>query len=386
MSVTAALGFQATGLHCGIKAAGVLDLAIIRAAAPATAAAVFTKSSTAAPTVAHGREVIADGTLQALVVASGCANAGTGAAGLAAVERVVDHASGALDVASGHLMVSTTGPIGPVLPDELVAAGVTSGVGALKDEDSAGTAAARAIMTTDSKAKEAMRVGEGYIIGGMAKGAGMVRPDMATMLAYVTTDASVERDLLERALASAVDVTFNCLNIDGCQSTNDTVVVMASGATSATPSEEEFTQLLTDVCRDLVIQMASDAEGASRVVTLEITGAESDAEAREVGKAIADAALVRASFYGGDPNWGRLLAAAGAGGTAISADDVSVSYNGVWIAEGGVGVEYDEPALLDELASGDFTIDMSVGQGVGEATIVTTDLTPEYVVFNGERS
>jgi glutamate N-acetyltransferase/amino-acid N-acetyltransferase len=386
MSITAASGFTAIGLHCGIKAGGVFDLAIVRADDPASAAAVFTNSSTAAPTVAHGRRAVADGQLQAFVVASGCANAGTGQAGLEAVERVVADAAGALGVDSADILVSTTGPIGPVLPDELVRAGVRNGASALTDELTAATGAARGILTTDSMTKEAMRGGTGYVIGGMAKGAGMVRPDMATMLAFVTTDAVVDTATLSNALRDAVGVTFNCLNIDGCQSTNDTVAVMASGASGITPDPAEFSGQLLNLCRDLVMQMASDAEGASRVVILEISGAADDDEAREVGKAIADAAIVRAAFYGGDPNWGRVLAAVGACGRSIDPDNVAIAYEGVSVAQAGTGVAYDEAALLATLDTGDFRVEIMIGSGRGTATVITTDLTPDYVKFNGERS
>ncbi len=386
MSVTAAKGFAATGLHCGIKTDGVLDLAVITAERAVPAAAVFTTSTTAAPSVAKGREALSDGVLQAVVVASGCANAGTGQAGVEAIERVAAKAADLFDCGQNDVLVSTTGPIGPVLPDDLVQAGMAEAIGQLGADEAHGNAAAWGIVTTDSMTKEATHVGDGYVIGGMAKGAGMVRPDMATMLAFLTTDAVVSSDLLQSSLRTAVDFTFNCLNIDGCQSTNDTVLVMASEDSGVAPDPVEFERTLTKVCQDLVSQMASDAEGASRVVTLEISGAADDRQAREVGKSIADASLVRASFYGGDPNWGRLLAAAGATGHTVDAADISVSYEGVQIASGGVAVDHDEETLLANLEKGDFTIQMSVGTGAGQATIVTTDLTPDYVVFNGERS
>ena len=386
MSVTAAQGFSATGVHCGIKAEDVFDLSVVVADRPSSAAAVFTSSTTAAPAIEMGRTAVADGVLQAVVVASGCANAGTGAAGRSALERVADSAASLMAIPVANVLVSTTGLIGRVLPDDLVQEGLGYAVPALATDVASGTAAAMGILTTDSVAKEAVGASEGYVIGGMAKGVGMVRPDMATMLAYLTTDAVVDPDALQSCLSDAVDITFNCLNIDGCQSTNDTVVVMASGASGVEPDPKVFNRNLTNVCRDLAWQMARDAEGASRVVTLEVSGAPNDAVAREVGKSIADAALVRASFYGGDPNWGRLLAAAGVTGHPVAAADVAVSYEGVVIARDGVGVSYDEPDLVARLARGDFTVAVGVGTGPGKATIVTTDLTPEYVVFNGKRS
>ena len=386
MSVTAAQGFTATGLHCGIKTEGAFDLAVIRATSVASATAVFTSSSTAAPAVHQGRGAVEDGRLRLIVAASGCANAGTGLAGTEAVQRVVEKAATIFDVNASEVLVSTTGPIGPVLPDDLVHSGMAEAAQQLRADAAGGTAAAQGILTTDSVSKESARQIDGFVIGGMAKGSGMIRPDMATMLAYLTTDAAVDPDLLRDALRSAVDVTFNCLNIDGCQSTNDTVVLMASGESGVTPDPATFEIHLTEVCRDLVAQMASDAEGASRVVTIYISGAVDDGTAREIGKAIADASIVRASFYGGDSNWGRLLAAAGAAGQGITAGDIAVRYEGIEVASRGIGVDHDQEELLSVLEVGDFAVEMDVGRGPGTATIVTTDLTPEYVIFNGERT
>ena len=386
MSVTAAEGFTASGVHCGIKDDGAFDLAMVRSASPASAAAVFTSSSTAAAAVAYGRSVVPGGRLQALVIASGCANAGTGEAGYDAVLQVAESAASAMAVSAEDVLVCTTGPIGALLPVDLVREGLTVGAAELSDASSSGTAAARGILTTDSISKEAVRQAEGYVIGGMAKGAGMVRPDMATMLGFITTDAIVSPTDLHAALRAAVDITFNCLNIDGCQSTNDTVAIMASGTSGIEPALDVFTDELTNVCRDLAWQMASDAEGASRVVTMEITGATTNEDAREIGKSIADASIVRASFYGGDPNWGRLLAAAGASRRGVTTNGFTVAYEGVTVAADGVGVAHDETALNATLEKGDFTVALSVGAGDGTATIVTTDLTPEYVMFNSERT
>ena len=386
MSVTAARGFSATGLHCGIKAQGVFDLSLVSADLPGPAAAVFTTSTTAAPTIEIGRDKLSDGTLHTIVIASGCANAGTGTRGRAAIERVAKRAATLIEVSVADVLVSTTGPIGPLLPDDLVRTGLTRAVPARGTDPASATAAATAILTTDSVVKQAVIEREGYVIGGMSKGAGMVRPDMATMLAYITTDAIIEAGALRASLPAAVDVTFNCLNFDGCQSTNDTVVVMASGASGVEADVEAFTRHLTDLCRELAWQMADDAEGASKVVTIEISGAANDRVARQIGKAIADSALVRSSFYGGEPDWGRLLAAAGATGHQVSVEDISVAYAGVRVAQGGVAESHSDVSLVDRLAEGNFTVEMSVGTGRGSAKIVTTDLTPEYVRFNAGRS
>ena len=285
MSVTAAGGFVATGLACGVKPSAAPDLALIAAWAPVPAAAVFTTSTTAAPVIEMGRLALADGRLQAVVVVSGCANAATGAAGGAAAARVVERAADLLGIDKGNVLLSTTGPIGKLLPVPSIYEGLEQAIPALGSTPEDGEAAAEGILTTDTVTKKAVVTADGYVIGGMAKGSGMVRPDMATMLAYLTTDAVVHPEVLRSSLQEAVDATFNSLNIDGCQSTNDTVVVMASGASEIEPDPDSFTDRLTEVCRSMALQMMRDAEGASRVVTLRIVGASDDSAARDIGKA-----------------------------------------------------------------------------------------------------
>jgi glutamate N-acetyltransferase/amino-acid N-acetyltransferase len=272
--------------------------------------------------------------------------------------------------------------IGPRLPVDCLVNGLPAD---LTNTPAAGTAAARAIMTTDSVSKEAAVSQDGYSIGGMAKGAGMIRPDMATMLALITTDAIVASEVLQVALAESVDRSFNSLNVDGCQSTNDSVLILASGDSGVSADPDSFRLALTQVCADLARQIAADAEGAKRVVTVEVGGASNDAEARAIGKALTDSDLVRASFYGGDPNWGRIFGALGVGPVPIEASAISISYEGELVAAGGVGVPFDEGSLLERL-NGDFELQVIVGAGPGRARILTTDLTPEYVRFNGERS
>lgn len=385
MSVVAARGFTAAGWHCGVKADGVPDLALVKCDVRATAAAVFTTSTTASPVVEMGRRAVADGNLRAVVVVSGCANAGVGGPGREAAERTTERAAQLLEVSPEDVLLSATGPIGTLLPDDLVRAGLERAVPRLGGGPSDGAAAAAAILTTDLRAKQTLRRGDGYALGGMAKGAGMVRPGMATMLAYLTTDAQVPAGELREALTAAAEVSFNSLNIDGCQSTNDTAVVLASGSSGVKPRPDDFAALLAGACQDLARQMARDAEGATRVVTLEIAGAADDAAARHIGRIVSDSALVRASFYGGDPNWGRLLAAAGVAGCDIGPDQVSISYAGVETARNGQAVPYDAEELFRKL-EGDFTVEMTVGDGPGRAAVLTNDLTPEYVVFNGEPS
>ena len=382
MSVTAAEGFAATGLPCGVKQSGASDLAVIAAWTPVPAAAVFTTSTTAAPVIEMGRRALADGRLQAAVVVSGCANAAAGAAGGAAAERVVERAADLLGIDKGNVLLSTTGPIGRLLPVLKVNEGLERAIPALSDAPEDGAAAAEGILTTDTVAKEAVVAAGGYVIGGMAKGSGMVRPDMATLLAYVTTDAVVHPEVLASSLREAVDVTFNSLNIDGCQSTNDTVVVMASGASEIEPDPESFTGHLTETCRNLALQMMRDAEGASRVVTLRIVGASDDSSARDIGKAVADSVRVRTSFYKGDPNWGRLVAAAGVSGHEVSPHHISVRYGQTTLAWHGVPIAHSVEGVRRQM-TGDFTIEMRVGLGLGKATILTNDMTPEYAVLDG---
>ncbi len=385
VSVTAASGFTANGLHCGIKADGVLDLTAVVADESVPLAAVFTTSATSAPPVRLSRARAARGFGRAVIINSGSANAGTGAMGMEDAETMSAALAAQLGCDPAEVLVCSTGPIGGRLPVALITSAVPGLVEGLGSDVRHATAAARGMMTTDTVPKEVVRSHDGWVIGGMSKGAGMIRPDMATMLAVVTTDAVISAETLHSALGDAVDSTFNALNIDGCQSTNDTVIVMASGRSGIEPDAGQVASALADVCADLAHQMAVDAEGASKVVTIAVTGADSDAAARRIGMAIADSSLVRSSFYGADPNWGRVFGAAGVAGVTIDPDAIEIAYEGTVVASGGVGVSVDEDELSARL-DGDFELSVSVGDGPGAARIVTTDLTPDYVVFNGERS
>lgn len=386
MSVVAPKGFVAAGIACGIKQQG-RDLAVIMSGDRATAAGVFAQNQAAAAPVQVSRSHLSRGRgASAVVINSGCANAATGAPGLADAQSMADAVAKGIGVSPNDVLVCSTGTIGPRLPMDNVLSGIATAIAAATDLPGAGTAAADAIRTTDSVTKEAVFHGEGWTIGGMAKGSGMVRPNMATMLACITTDAIVDGAGLRAALVDAVDRSFNSLNIDGCESTNDSVVALASGASGVAPDGGSFSEGLAVVCEDLAMQMARDAEGASRVVTIDVTGAASDANARSLGRVITDSALVRSSFYGGDVNWGRILGALGSAEIPISIDEVTITYEGVAVFCGGTGTAFDEEALLAECAEGDIAVGVSVGSGPGHAHIVTTDLTPDYVIFNGERS
>ena len=387
MSVTAPAGFAATGVAAGIKPAPALDLALVVADQTAIGVAVFTvNQAAAAPVLLSRRHLAAGPEVRAVLLNSGCANAGTGIAGLADAVASAASVAAALACPLEEVLVCSTGGIGKQMPMGNVLAGTAEAVSLVDSDADSGTAAANAIMTTDTVPKESIYVGEGFTVGGMAKGAGMVRPDMATMLVLLTTDAVVGATQLQDALNQAVDASFHSLNIDGCPSTNDTVILLASGASPTQPDPAALTEAVSAVCWDLANQLAADAEGASRVVTLEVSGAADDATARAAGRLVADSALVRAAFYGGDPNWGRLLGALGAGSITFDPAEFGVAYEGIDIARRGVAVPHDGRALHAAIAEGDFTVSMTIGSGPGSARILTTDLTPEYVTFNAEYS
>lgn len=381
MSVTAAGGFLAGGVACGIKAGGIPDLALVDARHPVPAAAVFTSNTAAAPPVHLSRRHVADGSARAVVLNSGCANAATGRAGMEAAERTASAVAARLGCRPSDVIVCSTGPIGDVVP----VAQIEEGLVRMELTADGGAEAATAILTTDSRPKQEQIETGGYRVGGMAKGAGMLRPDMSTMLAVVTTDAVVSAPALQEALSRAVNRSFNSLDIDGCESTNDTVVMLTSGASGIRPDEEQFGAAVEEVCRRLARQMAEDAEGATRVVTIDVTGATDEETALLFARAVADSALVRASFFGADPNWGRVVAALGTTRLPLDLSAVSVAYEGVVVAHDGIDAGADHDRLAEKL-DGDFTVSVSVGAGPGHCSLLTTDLTPDYVRFNGERS
>jgi glutamate N-acetyltransferase/amino-acid N-acetyltransferase len=381
MSVTAARGFLAGGAAAGIKTSGGLDLAIVIADEQAVpAAGVFTRNRAAAAPVTLSRQRLKAGSARAVVLNSGSANAGTGPNGMIDAEKVTGRVGELVGADPQLILMCSTGPIGSRLPVGRMIEALPGLVGLASSDG--GPDAAEAILTTDSRAKTTVVHGEGFVVGGMAKGSGMLRPDMSTMLCVLTTDAAVDSATLGRALTAAVPVTFNSLNVDGCESTNDTVLLLAS-ARGAPAADDEFASAVEAACRKLAYEMAADAEGASRVVKLRMSGAPDHESARRYGRAIADSALVRSSFYGGDANWGRILAALGA--CQVDPSDVSIAYEGIRVADQGFAFPFDDQKLA-KLLTGDFVVDVAVGGGSGAAEIVTTDLTPDYVRFNGERS
>ncbi len=386
VSVLAPKGFKAAGVSAGIKPDGILDVAVVAADRPVPTAAVFTTNMAAAAPVRLSRSHLASApTAKAVVLNSGCANAATGKRGRAVAELTANRTAELLACSPEDVLVCSTGTIGTHLAPEAITGGVVEAVAELGSEERHARAAATAIMTTDSEPKEVVVEADGFTVGGMAKGAGMIRPDMATMLVVLTTDAAVSAPVLDQALRVAVDHSFHALNVDGCPSTNDTVIAMASGVSGVSPEPDVLAAALTGAAVDLARHIAADAEGATRVVTMAVTGATDDAAARNIGRKVADSVLVRSSFYGADPNWGRIVAALGEVDEEVEFDGLTIAFAGTSVVRKGAGIPFDEDAVSAAM-EGDFGVTMCVGGGPGTARVFTTDLTPEYVMFNGERS
>jgi len=388
VSVAEPRGFKAAGVAAGIKSGGLLDVAVVTAESGSHAAAVFTTNAAAAAPVRLSRQhLAATRAVRAVVLNSGGANAATGAAGDETAVLMASEVAGLLGCDVTQVLVCSTGTIGPQLPRAEVLAGIREAASELAAGEASSLRAAEAIMTTDSVPKTAIYSSPaGWSVGAIAKGAGMIRPDMATMLAVITTDAVIDNSMLDAALRAGVDRSFHELNIDGCASTNDTVIALASGGSGQAADGDEFMTAIARVCRDLAYHLAEDAEGASRVVVVHVSGTADDAEARQIGRAIADSALVRSAFYGGDPNWGRIIGAMGTIAPPAAISQAAIDFAGVPVARDGVAVEHDDDALSARIATGNFTVEINVGPGPGEAHVLTTDLTPDYVRFNGERS
>ena len=386
MSVTAAQGFVAAGCHAGIKRRRH-DMALIATddRKPVTAVAVFTQNKFVAPPVVLDRERRAakGGVASAVLINSGNANAGTGAAGLADAKRMGQAAAQALGVDPETVLVCSTGIIGTPLPMDKIL-GATPKL-AKKLSVAGGEAAAKGILTTDHHAKEEVIEGSTFTLGGMAKGCGMIAPNMATMLAFLTTDAKPPRAAMQRILRDAAARTVNTLNVDGATSTNDTAMLMASGRRG--PADpEEFADAVHRICEALTLKMARDAEGMTRMAMLKVVGAASDAEARIAARSIADNNLVKCSWHGGDPYWGRLLAAAGSAGVAFETEPSAVSYGGVEVARGGVGIAHDEAKVAAHMKEEAIDILVRIGAGKGEARMIGIDLGPGYIKENVKTS
>jgi glutamate N-acetyltransferase/amino-acid N-acetyltransferase len=387
--VTAPRGFRAAGIPAGLKDEG-LDLALIVADGPCAAAGIFTRSRTPAAPVVFSREQLVGGRARAIVVNSGCANAATGPAGLDDAREMARLAATALSCRPGEVLVASTGVIGVRLPMDRLRAGIAEAAGRLSREH--GADAACAIMTTDTRPKEASvevaLSGASCTIGGMAKGAGMIAPDMATMLAFFTTDAAVEPALLHRGLVAAVGDSLNRITVDGDTSTNDCALVLASGAAGAPAIEAEgpdfdaFRLALTDVSRRLAEMLVRDGEGVTRIAEVRVEGARTPAEADRVARVVAESPLVKTALHGGDPNWGRILAAVGRAGVDVDGDRVSIWIGDVWVAENGVAREYEEARAAKAICEDPARIRIHLGQGDASGWMWTSDLTHSYIEIN----
>jgi glutamate N-acetyltransferase/amino-acid N-acetyltransferase len=384
-------GFRAAGVSAGIKASGSLDLALLVSDAPAQAAAVFTTNKAIAAPIVVSREHLSrsGGTARAIVVNSGCANACTGEDGLTVARDTTTEAARLIGCPGEQVLVASTGVIGVGLPFEKIRAGLPAAHRGLGTDG--GPLAARAIMTTDPFPKESATrfvLGSREVtIGGMAKGSGMIEPMMATMLGFVTTDAAVPKALLDRALREAVDLTFNAITVDGECSTNDCVMLLANGASGATVDDVSygaFTAGLTAVCRELALGIVRGGEGATKLVTVQVTGAASSDEARKAAKAIANSPLVKTAIHGGDPNWGRLIAVAGRAGVAFELERAAVAIGSTVLFKDGRPHDEKAPEAAEYLKGKELTVSVDLGAGRASSTVWTCDLSAEYVRINAD--
>ena len=375
-------GFRAAGVAAGLKASGAPDVALVVNDGPDHAGvAVFTSNRVQAAPVTWSRQVVGDGRVDAVVLNSGGANACTGSEGFLDTHRTAEHLAHRLGVSAADVAVCSTGLIGERLPMDRLLAGVDSAVELLAADGH--DAAARAIMTTDTVAKQAHVAGSGWSVAGMAKGAGMLAPELATMLVVLTTDAALPAADLDAALREATATTFDRVDSDGCMSTNDTVLLLSSGASGVEPAPREFRDAVTGVCADLARQLVADAEGASHDIEIEVRGAATSADALEVARAIARSALFKCAIYGNDPNWGRVLAAVGTTRAAFEPTSLDVAINGVQVCRsGGVG---EERAGVD-LTSRHVHVVVELHAGTEAATVWTNDLTHAYVHENSAYS
>jgi glutamate N-acetyltransferase / amino-acid N-acetyltransferase len=385
VSVTEPQGFRASGVTAGIRTGEGPDLALVVNDGPQHAAAgVFTRNKVKAAPVLWSEQVLTTGHLRAVVLNAGNANACTGPEGFQTTHATAEKTAELLGCGAVEVAVCSTGLIGAQLPRDNVLAGVAAAHDALGADAAAGLAAATAVMTTDTVAKEAAHTDvAGWSIGGFTKGAGMIAPSMATMLTVVTTDAVLDAPALDAALRPAVRVSFDRLDIDGCMSTNDTVLLLASGASGVVPDAETFTAALTGLCKDLARQMQADAEGVTKRITVRVTGAATEDDAVTVARTVARDSLVKTALFGSDPNWGRIAAAVGYADAAVDPDRLDVTINGVLLCRGGVAAGDRADA---DLKGADVLVEVALGLGDGAAEILTTDLSHGYVEENSAYS
>jgi len=382
VSVTAPKGFRAAGVVAGLKTSGGKDMALVVNDGPDHASAsVFTANRCKANPILWSQEVVKDGTVRAVTLNSGGANCYTGADGFRTTHAVAEQTASALGVGAIDVVVCSTGLIGLKNDRGALLAGVDACAGALTAEG--GADAAEAIMTTDSVSKQTAVEGSGWSIGGMAKGAGMLAPQLATMLVVLTTDAKISASDADRALRSATRVSFDRLDSDGCMSTNDTVTLLASGASGITPTVDDFAEALSRACTDLAMQLLADAEGADHEIAITVLNAATEDEAVEVGRSVARSNLFKAAVFGKDPNWGRVLASIGTTAAAFDPADLDVAMNGVWVCRGSEPAE--SPDLVD-LSAREVSVTIDLKAGEHRATVWTNDLTHAYVHENSAYS
>ncbi len=382
MTVTTPAGFRAAGVPAGLKSTGAADLALVVNDGPTfDSASVFTANRCKANPILWSQEVVKDGVVRAVVLNSGGANCYTGPDGFRTTHAVAEQVATGLGVGAVDVVVCSTGLIGLANDRDRLLAGVDAAAAALSDDG--GAAAAEAIMTTDSVSKQVVVEGAGWSIGGMAKGAGMLAPQLATMLVVLTTDAVVPAADLDRALRAATRVSFDRLDSDGCMSTNDTVTVMASGASGITPTLPDFTDALTQACTDLAMQLLRDAEGADHEIAITVLNAATEDEAVEAARSVARSNLFKAAVFGNDPNWGRVLASIGTTQATFDPADLDVAMNGVWVCRRSTPAE--DPALVD-LKPREVSVTIDLKAGGERATVWTNDLTHAYIHENSAYS
>ena len=393
-TLTAVQGFKVAAVKAGIKASGNLDLGLIVADQPCTAAAVFTTNKIVSPTVTLSRKHVANGRAQAVFVNAGNANACTGQQGSRDAQAICEKVAKLTGISADDVLITSTGIIGEKLPMPKVRRGIDTAFGKLSHSAKAGSDLARAIMTTDTKAKLAYKQikpdGKTVQIAGIVKGAGMIEPNMATMLAFLTTDAAISPTLLKRALKSAADQTFNKVSIDKHQSTNDTAIILASGLAKnkriiqADANYHRFTNALTAVCDDLARQMAADAEGATRTITVKVKGAATKTDARQAVRAIVDSPLVRCAFHGADPNWGRIVSAIGFSGAKFKKEKLSCKIAGVYVYKNGQPVKFNPSSLSKKMKAKQWTVEVNLAVSKHEDFCYTCDLSKNYITINAD--
>ena len=390
--VTFPKGFKAAGVKAGIKKSGNLDLALIYTEKEAAVAGVFTKNAVAAAPVIVSREVVKGGKAHAIVANAGCANACTGETGLANARKMAALAAAEVGCAQDEVLVGSTGIIGVNLPMDKLEAGIKAAAAELSEDGSKN--AGNAIITTDTYSKacscEVEIGGQAVRFGAIAKGSGMIQPNMATMLCYITTDANISSQLMQKALSEIVEVSFNMISVDGDMSTNDTVLVLANGASGAaeitdgSPEYEKFYATLKEICQELSKRIAADGEGATKFLTINVSGTKTFEDAKTVAMSIAKSPLVKTAFFGEDPNWGRVICAVGYAGIPMVPEKTVIKFGGVPVYANGLGAEFNEDDIHKVMAEHDIVIDVEMGMGDAKATVWSCDFSYEYVKINGE--